>query len=212
MAKENQSHERLAERELLEHELDTALAKYAAVEPRVGLEERVLAYLRAERGRTPKRTWWSWSVASAAVAVVVIVMMALLWRTNLRHRPVLAWRPATKAPSVDQPGARLASNSEGNGSHASTPGPAARRALHPAHRAEGAVAAPKLDQFPSPQPLSEQERILASYVEKYPERSALLARARTEALRQDQLEEMRAIPSGGGATDSDDRNNETTQR
>jgi hypothetical protein len=74
------------------------------------------------------------------------------------------------------------------------------------------AAAPRLDQFPSPQPLSEQEKILASYVEKYPERSVLLARARTEALRQDQLEEMKALPSRGWPTDSDDRNNETRPR
>ena len=212
MAKENQSHKRRAERELLDHELDAALAKYAAVEPRAGLEERVLANLRAERGRTPKRTRWSWSVASAAAAVVVIVMMALLWRINLRHRPVIAWHPATKAPSVEQPRTRLASNSERNGSHMSTHGPATRGALHPARTVAGAVAAPKLDQFPSPQPLSEQEKLLARYVEQYPEHSALLARAQTEALRQDQLEEMKAIPSSGWATDSDDRNNETRPR
>ena len=33
--------------------LDAALAKYAAVEPRTGLEERVLANLRAEQARVP---------------------------------------------------------------------------------------------------------------------------------------------------------------
>lgn len=218
MARENQSHGWHAERELLDHELDAALAKYAAVEPRVGLEERVLAHLRAERERTPKRTWWSWSVASAAVAAVVIVMMmmmALLWRTNLRHRQVIAWHPAADAPSVGHPGAPFAAMA-GNGAHPlvhpPVSNPTTRRAAHPAHPAAVAEAAPKLDQFPSPQPLSEQERILASYVEQYPERSVLLARARTEALQKDQLEEMKPLPFSDWAADSEDQNSQTTQR
>jgi hypothetical protein len=51
-----------------------------------------------------------------------------------------------------------------------------------------------LDQFPSPQPLSEQEKILANYVAKYPEHAALIAEARMEALRRD--EEERAADAG----------------
>ena len=50
--------------------------------------------------------------------------------------------------------------------------------------------APKLEQFPSPQPLSEQEKILARYVNTYPEHAALIAQARTEELRRDSAEEM----------------------
>jgi hypothetical protein len=52
------------------------------------------------------------------------------------------------------------------------------------------ASGPKLDQFPSPRPLSEQEKILESYVTKYPKHAALIAQARAEALRQDLAEEM----------------------
>jgi hypothetical protein len=69
---------------------------------------------------------------------------------------------------------------------------------------------PKLGQFPSPQPLSQQERLLQKYVAEHPEQAVLLARARGEALRQDQLEEMKAFPFG--AIDADQQNNDTTQR
>jgi hypothetical protein len=55
---------------------------------------------------------------------------------------------------------------------------------------------PKLAQFPSPQPLSEQEQILVSYVAKYPESAALVAQARAEALRRDREEEADAAASG----------------
>ena len=52
MADENQNHDwQAAERDPLDRDLDAALAKYAAVEPRAGLEDRVLANLRAERGQ-----------------------------------------------------------------------------------------------------------------------------------------------------------------
>jgi hypothetical protein len=71
---------------------------------------------------------------------------------------------------------------------------------------------PKLDQFPSPQPLSEQEKILQSYVAENPEQAVLLARSRTEALRQDQLEEMNSFPAGARDTNSEERNNGTTER
>src|SRR5579863_3792234 len=61
--------------------LDAALAKYAAVEPRVGLEDRVLAHLQAERARPPVRAWWHRSLAGAA-AVVVVIALALAWRSG----------------------------------------------------------------------------------------------------------------------------------
>jgi len=51
---------------------------------------------------------------------------------------------------------------------------------------------PRLDQFPSPRPLSEQEKILAMYIDRYPEHAALVAQARMETLRQDEEERIRA--------------------
>jgi hypothetical protein len=71
---------------------------------------------------------------------------------------------------------------------------------------------PKLSQFPSPQPLSEQERLLENYVAKYPERAVLLARARLEALQRDQLEEMNAFPSRDRTTDLKEWDNDSTER
>lgn len=65
-------------------------------------------------------------------------------------------------------------------------------------RAQSAAAAiPRLDVFPSPQPLSEQEKIMASYVAEYPEQAALIARARMDALRRD-IDERKAISSDSG--------------
>jgi hypothetical protein len=54
---------------------------------------------------------------------------------------------------------------------------------------EAVASAPKLDQFPSPQPLNEQENILVSYVAKFQDHAALVARARMESLRQELTDE-----------------------
>jgi len=80
---------------------------------------------------------------------------------------------------------------------ASTRRPALDSTAKPAphHSKPVAPAIPKLDQFPSPQPLSDQERILASYVMNYPEQAALVARARAEILRQDREEERQRTAS-----------------
>ncbi len=64
-----------------DHTLDAALARYAAVVPRDGLEERVLATLEAERARVPERSWWRWSVATA-LAIVIIVATVLALRSG----------------------------------------------------------------------------------------------------------------------------------
>jgi len=210
MADENQNHDwQAAERDPLDRELDAALAKYAAVEPRAGLEERVLANVRAERGRVSDRAWWRWGVASAVALAAVVMVVTLAWRSHTQRAPVIVEHPSTATPRVEQPGPRVASNRAENGTNSL---PRTRRVVRRAPASAVAEAHPKLDQFPSPQPLSEQEKILASYVEDYPERAVLLARARTEALRSDQIEERQASTAGAWTPDLEVRMNDTTQR
>jgi hypothetical protein len=194
----------------LDNALDAALAKYAAVEPRAGLEDRILANLQAERARVPERAWWRWSVAGA-LAAVVVVALALAWRSGKPTRPVVAHHsPAMTKASKDP--ATLAVSSGGADErplHASNS--AIRRTTNPVRRETVVAANPKLDQFPSPQPLSEQEKILQSYVAQYPEKAVLIARARSEALQRD-LEEMNAFASGQRPTDAEEQNQDTTRR
>lgn len=40
---------------------------------------------------------------------------------------------------------------------------------------------PKLDQFPTPRPLSEQEKLLVRYVHEFPEEALLIAKAQAES-------------------------------
>ena len=207
----------MADRKQHEHDprLDAALAKYAAVEPRPGLEERILANLQSQRDRVPNRVWWRWSVAGAFAALVVVAL-ALAWRSGKPSHGLIANHSSTMPHAAKHPTTPIVANGRENqvrGNHARPQQRVARRRTA-VHRSQSIVASanPKLDRFPSPQPLSEQEKILASYVEKYPEEAVLLARARTEALRQDQLEEMKAFPSSSRATNSEQGNSVSTER
>jgi type IV secretory pathway VirB10-like protein len=192
----------------LDRKLDAALAKYAAVEPRTGLEERVLATLRAEHAHVSDRAWWRRG-AIAAVVAVFLVTLALTWRSDKQphpNRPVVTTQPPKERPI------QTVSNAQSSGVRPVRPDAARKVAVPPSPPTLAIARPPKLDQFPSPQPLSVQEKILQSYVAENPEQAVLLARARTEALRQDQLEEMNSFQASAPETDSKERNNGTTER
>jgi hypothetical protein len=172
----------------LDRVLDGALAKYAAAEPRAGLDERVLANLRAEQARVPERVWWRWSVAGALVALVVVAL-AVAWRSGRPHAPVIANHPPTPAPSVQQAGTRATSN-----------GGAIRRTQVPRSRPRVEIAAnPQLDQFPSPRPLSEEEQLLVRYVHEFPEEAVLIAKAQAES--EKEIEQLNGNQSAGANPD-----------
>jgi hypothetical protein len=186
----------------LDRILDAALAKYAAAEPRVGIEGRVLATLRAEGTRLTKPAWWRWSVI-AALAAVIVVVLALASRSGKRFHPVVANHPLPAEPAAKE-NPQIATNGDGKEvrpqKRSARRGKSVRRSqpeiVIAANPGSPKLSSPKLDQFPSPQPLSEQEKILANYIAQYPEHAALIAQLRTEALRQDRMEEMRDAAPG----------------
>src|SRR5438270_10501553 len=58
--------------------LDSALADYSNVEPRTGLEGRILARLSSSATEAESRTWLRWWPAVTAFAAAVIVLAILL--------------------------------------------------------------------------------------------------------------------------------------
>jgi hypothetical protein len=60
-------------------------------------------------------------------------------------------------------------------------------------------------QFPSPAPLSEQERMLAGYVQQFPQQAVLMARAQTK-LFQDEADEFHRDADHVGNDDNQDQN------
>jgi hypothetical protein len=190
----------------LDRELDAALARYAAVEPRAGLDARVLAHLQAERERSSARAPWGWPQVTALAAAIVIVVAMSVW---MFRKPTQAARHLAATQQGTQVGEDSGTPS-GKPPTRVAPGKTSGHGLHHVQRVVTAV--PKLEVFPSPQPLSEQEQLLANYVAKDPEHAVLVARARMEALRQDQSEEMQIFQSGGGTADSDKSDRENSDR
>lgn len=176
------------ENDAFSHKLDAALAEYAAVEPRAGLEQRILANLRAEQFQTPDRARWRWAVAGT-VAAVMVVTLALLWRSDQPSERVVANHSKAAVQDSKESGTQVAAHNS-VASRPRTHVPIRRASANRLRTAAVAANGPKLDQFPSPQPLSEQEKILASYVSQDPEHAALIAQARMEVLRRDREEEL----------------------
>jgi hypothetical protein len=175
--------------------LDAALKQYSNAEPRVGLEGRVSASLRAERESAAKRRNW-WPALAAAVAILVVGATIFLVRGRDGARQGVLAR--YDAPTGTKTSGALSS--------VRTPAlvtasivPRPRRLVHAARstRAMETATEPRLAQFPSPQPLSEQEEILANYVAQFQQEAVLVARARTELLERD-LAEFEKMPAASG--------------
>lgn len=175
--------------------LNGVLAKCAAAEPRAGLEQRVLANLHVELSRATANGWPRWAAATAVVAIVVL--LAVCHSGNAVRRGPVAARDL-KIPIGSyavQPGEgnlrfEISNLKEQYGERhaersAAAAGVAAKRPLaRQVALSEAAVASesgPRLEQFPAPSPLSEQERLLMQYVQDDPENAGLLAETVTLA-------------------------------
>jgi hypothetical protein len=170
--------------------LAAVLAKYAAVEPPPGLEERILVKLRASP-QPVNRVWSRWGLAAAAAVVIVA---AVAWRSGRPSHPVTRNDPPATTQGLRQPETQVANRDAGTFRAPRGHVPIRKAAVHPQ---PNSAAHPKLDVFPSPQPLSEQEKILASYVATYPKDAALIGEARMEALRRDREEELQESAAAG---------------
>jgi len=184
--------------------LDAALKQYGEVDPRTGLEGRVLTNLRAESERLAERR--NWRRALAAVTTIIVVGTAIFLARGRDVAKEVVGRHET--PGVtDASGALKPDQKSSDRAAAKTTFSVAQRPRKLAHPSQPArtvetVAEPRLDQFPSPQPLSEQEEILASYVARFPHEAVVVARAQTEARKQDELE-IQQYSSGSARTTLD---------
>jgi len=176
-------------RDELDHVLDAVLAKYAAIEPRAGLEERILAGLRTQP-QPAVRVWWRWGLAGGAVAVVVIAL-GLAWRLQTTNS-----RPITKSPQVVVPNTSTEEPkiAHHDGNIVGLPiKPLVRRTVaHRSNAIEVMAATPKLDVFPSPQPPSDEELALARYVRDFPADAKVVAEAQANSERE-VLAKMQAL-------------------
>jgi hypothetical protein len=159
------------------------------------LEERILAGLKAERERDTHPAWWRWPALAALGAMVIIAAMALGFKPRTLTPETAARRPAHTEQSVPQQEIEVTSHPSNGSSRKARP--VLQRHVRSDASSPAIIEAdvPRLEQFPSPQPLSEQEQILASYVANYPEHAALIAEARAELLRREAREDAASVQS-----------------
>ena len=164
--------------------LDGVLKQYSNVEPRTGLEARLLANIRIERERIGDRRWsWIAALAATAVAAVLGAIMFLIRKPDVRPQAVAIH--ATPGSIAKDATAATMKPLFADGQSRSF----SRRRVRPIGPAIVPVDdSPKLEQFPSPRPLSEQEELLARYVAERPQEARLVAHAQAELLQRDLLE------------------------
>lgn len=175
----------------VERWLDDALAEYAKVEPRTGLEGRVLARLAAEQERSSRSLWWgAFALSTAAALALVLFWLGSVDRKFIPQVPVAKVAVGPKAGPT-----------RGTGTSAGTKAVEDGRPRPPRQKANvQPKALPRLEQFPSPTPLTDQEKMLALYVREFPARAALMARAQTDLHKQDELEMATPWPAKATGT------------
>lgn len=160
--------------------LDTLLSAYSNVEPRPGMEIRVLAGLRAA-AQAPAPRWnttWLWSVAGVAAIAAVIIAVYLWPASTAPPRPAL--KAQVPAPYVQE----------------KPEAPPQQPAVKPVPRAPlprppqlAARVDVRQEVFPAPVALSDQEKLLLKYLSGTP-REEVVARSHPDDAPEDDGEPL----------------------
>ncbi|HET9282292.1 MAG TPA: hypothetical protein VFR24_10060 [Candidatus Angelobacter sp.] len=149
--------------------LDSALASYSTVEPRPGLEGRILARIQ-DAAKQPRVRWWStrWLAVGAIGAAIAVMVLSVLFLRPVEKRQQVQVHKEQPAVSDAQSDHRVAANP-----------PRVRRENRP-HHAETRQELARRDRpavFPTPTGLSEQEKLMLAYVAQTP-KEELMAQVR----------------------------------
>ena len=156
--------------------LEASLKQYRGEEPRSGLEMRILAGIRTRERAAPWRGL-AWAVAVCAGVLVAVVLTLRFMHTPLRQPapPASLLQPAITPPA-------MASRQQPRGSGGAEPGFSSPRLVQgPKEKPRtpkppygpkrsgggpGVRATKRPEQFPTPFPLTEQEKLLLALLNK----------------------------------------------
>ena len=129
--------------------LEASLRQYRGEEPRSGLEMRILGGVRTQE-RAVRLRWLGWTVAVCAGILAVIALTLHFAPTQLRQ--------PTPGASLPQPAK----------TQTAPPMASRQQPLLSPHRPASKVhrVAMRPEQFPTPLPLTEQEKLLLAYLNK----------------------------------------------
>lgn len=153
-------------------QLDKILKKYGEGVPRPGLEGRILARLVQEREPSTTYGWnWPFTIATLTAALAVFVVL----KTSSREGTGSGQIPIANIAHQGLPAA--ISHPKQN----ATAKPHIRQQVHEKRR----LPEPRLEQFPAPAPLNEQEVMLMQYMQEHQCEAVVVAKAREEMRKQD---------------------------
>jgi hypothetical protein len=173
--------------------LNASLARYSTVTPRPGLEGRILANAKAAKARRTWFVWAGWLAAGAAAALIAIGVLSLRHRLTIPAPPtrVEVVKPTvedglTSAPRVQQ-------------------GHAPRKpVMQRARPITSVVARAEVRQavFPSPEPLTSEEKLMVKYVDKTPTEVLLASVPEFTKIQEIQIKELEISPLADDPADS----------
>jgi hypothetical protein len=155
--------------------LDSLLANYSSAEPRPGLETRILANLRDAEEKEAAHGWWHfkwlWAGVVAAAIIIAVVMIGRRHRVAPPTHVIVKTSPAIPQPEI-QPHAPAVRNE--------TVRIRPRKSLASTRPQSAALALNERPAvFPTPTPLSEQEKLLLSYLAGTP-REEVIAQSHSD--------------------------------
>jgi hypothetical protein len=137
----------------LDNLIDSALSAYSRAEPLAGLETRVLQRVRTQQ--MSRRRLWRWAPAVPVLAAILIAVLVY------KPRPVTVAKVAVPAVIVEPPRPSPAAVA----GHVAPPVAKTRRPSLPGEP-------PKRKLFPTPSPLTTEERLLVELAESHPQELA----------------------------------------
>lgn len=187
----------------VEEWLDAALERYSNAEPHPALELRILASLQAQRERTVR--WWAWGMALAvAAAVLLIAVTAGLMQRKERGPMAVKTAPqetgavsASVANSDSQGAAKSGSNPRtnfGTSRAAWRAGERNKEVETISISASRQQDEPRLAQFPSSRPDSEQARLLTAYLQNVPAGEVVAVAAAANSTRDLAISDLSVAP------------------
>ena len=140
--------------------LDSALKSYAESDASPNLEQSVLARIAAEPSNAPRPRWIPSAIALPLAACLLLFALFMSRKTHFEptaHVSQAPSLPLEAPPAAPHPGDVHHTQAR---SHLKSARPTQLAGLH--------VSPPKLDVFPTPQPLTAEERTLAAIANETP--------------------------------------------
>lgn len=175
---------------MVDRVLNEALAPQE-IEPRAGLEQRILANLRAQ---PEPRPWWrwrkTWAPVTAAAALIALAIGLRMTDLTPPMKPtmVVERRPSIAAAPKIVPAPATQVRVQVRARHGSPATLVIAGSVTP-------PGPPRQDVFPSPEPLSEQERLFYQFVRQSPREAVQVAQMQAvERIRSQQFMETGGAP------------------